>query len=332
MNDLDLQQRLSTPRAEQLGHPDLAAIRRQGTRRRRGRISAMVAGSALAVAGVTGVGVGLAGSSDPRSDDDRQTTVYTPPDAPEELSELAQRVLREVPGAVQVSKGQVVIPGPGGGQQHDQKVGADSFAAGPIDLAAHTYSGVTAYGPRHFPAWLYDEVQRIEQEELGSEEEGYPVGSTEMGILVESGDAQLVCMRRSLGGNEDMPGDTCHPALVSSVGGQTYYRWGMGTDDFLEPGQEMELFTSDDYSSGAPSTVWIGGLDGTDVTRVVLDLADGTTMEAEVLAGTLVPGDTMFFANVPGELLKVTAYDSDGVVVDDHAIESCSGGVDCEVR
>jgi hypothetical protein len=64
----------------------------------------------------------------------------------------------------------------------------------------------------------------------------------------------------------------------------------------------------------------------------VLDLADGSTTDAEVLAGTLVPGDTMFWANVPGDLTHVTAYDADGDVVDDHAITSCSGGVDCEVR
>lgn len=332
MNDLDLQQRLSAPVTEQPGVPDLAGIRRAGTRRRRGRIAAVVGGSALTVAAVTGVGLGLAGSSDPRSDVDRQTTVYTPPEAPEELSDLARRVLREVPGAVQVSRGQVVIPGPGVGPQHDQPVADDSVAAGPVDLDAHTYAGVTSYAARHFPAWLYDEVQRIEQEELGSEEEGYPVGSTEMGILVESGDAQLVCLDAWPGGGEDMPGDTCHPALVSSVGGRTYHRWSMGTDDFLEPGKEMELFTSEDYSSGSPSTVWIGGLDGTAVTRVVLDLADGTSLEAEVLTGTLVPGDTMFWADVAGDLVHVTAYDAAGEVVDDHAIEPCSGGVDCEVR
>lgn len=106
----------------------------------------------------------------------------------------------------------------------------------------------------------------------------------------------------------------------------------MGSDDFLQPGKEMELFTSEDYSSGSPSTVWIGGLDGTDVARVVLDLADGSRRDAEVMAGTFVPGDTMIWADVPGDLTHETAYDAAGDVVDDHAITSCSGGVDCEVR
>lgn len=330
MNDLDLARRLAAPHHELGGRPDLAAIRRRGTRRRRGRLASVVAGSALAVAAVTGVGLGLGG---PGSDGaGRQATVYAPPTAPRELSPLAKRVLAQVPGAEQVSPGQVVIPGPGTGQQYDQKVPADELAKPPVPLGAHTYVGVTAYAPKQFPAWLYDEVQRIEQEELGSKKEGYPVGSTEMGILVDSGRAELACLARRSSGGEPMPGSSCYPALVSTVGGSSYLRWSMGTDDFLEPGKEMELFTSEDYSSGSPSTVWIGGLDGTDVERVVLDLADGSTMDAEVLAGTLVPGDTMFWADVPGELTHVTAYDAQGGVVDDHTITSCRGGVDCEVR
>lgn len=332
MNDLDLEQRLTAPRPDLLGHPDLADIRRRGTRRRRGRLAALLGASTLTLAAVAGVGLGVAGLG-PNSAVDRQTTAYTPPPAPEELSPLAKRVLREIPGAVRVSAGQVVIPGPGTGPKWDEEMAVEDLARPPVPLGAHTYIGVTAYSPRHFPAWLYDEVQRIEQEELGNLKTGYPVGSTEMGILVDSGDAELACLppRSSVG--ENMPGDACYPALISTVGGSSYLRFSMGTDNFLEPGEEMELFTSDDYSSGSPSTVWIGGLDGTDVDRVVLDLADGSTMDAEVMAGTFVPGDTMFWANVPGdELRQVTAYAADGTVIDDHAVLACSGGVDCEVR
>ncbi|MFC4784458.1 hypothetical protein ACT8ZV_08290 [Nocardioides sp. MAHUQ-72] len=330
MNDLDLQQRLATPHLDQLGRPDLAAIRRQGTRRRRGRVAAVVAGSALAVAAAAGVGVGLGGVGSDGAG--RQTTVYAPPKAPAELSPLARRVLRDVPGAVRVSAGQVVIPGPGTGRQHDEELPAGMLAEPPVPLGAHTYVGVTAYAPTQFPAWLYDEVQRIEQEELGNEKDGYPVGSTEMGILVDSGKAELACLAPRSSSGEQMPGSACHPALVSTVGGSTYLRWGMGSDDFLEPGKEMELFTSMDYTSGSPRTLWIGGLDGTAVDRVALELADGSTVDATVLAGTLVPGDTMFWADVAGELTHVTAYDADGDVVDDHAVTSCNGGVDCEVR
>lgn len=330
MNDLDLEQRLATPHPERLGTPDLGTIRAAGTRRRRGRTGALIAAGGLALAAVVGVGLGLAGDG-PGSGADRETTVYSPPEAPDQLSDLAARVLDEVPGAIQVSAGQVVIPGPDIGQRMDVKVDADLLAGAPVPLEAHTYTGVTAYPAKAFPAWLYDEVLRIEQEELG-DEDGYPVGSTEMGILVETGNAELACMRPRASDGENMPGDRCFPTLVSEADGARTFQWGMGSDDFLEPGAEMELFTSDDYSAGSPSTVWIGGLDGTAVERVVFDLADGSTVDASVLPGTLVPGDTMFWANVEGEPTMVTAYDADGGVIDDHKISACSGGVDCEVR
>jgi hypothetical protein len=239
-------------------------------------------------------------------------------------------VLREVPGAVKVSPGQVVIPGPHAPVRMDMKVTPDMLGADPVPLDAHTYTGVTSYAAGQFPAWLHDEVQRIEQEELG-DENGYPVGSTEMGILVDKGPAFLACMSASFGGGPIT--GPCHPALVTGRDDGTWsYEWGMGSDDFLEPGAEMELFTSEDYSDGLPSTVWIGGLDGTDVARVVFDLADGSKTDAEVLPGTFVPGDTIFWANLTGELRQVTAYDASGTKIDDHLIQSCSGGVDCEVR
>jgi hypothetical protein len=38
------------------------------------------------------------------------------------------------------------------------------------------------------------------------------------------------------------------------------------------------------------------------------------------------------WASVPGALARVIAYDSDGLVVYEHSLRTCSGGVDCEVR
>ena len=108
--------------------------------------------------------------------------------------------------------------------------------------------------------------------------------------------------------------------------------WGMGTDDFLRPGAPMEVFTTDSALDGADATLAIAGLDGTDVARAELIATDGTRTVGNVLPGTLVPGDTMIFGEVPGELARVVAYDAAGEVVEDHTLRDCDDPVDCEVR
>jgi hypothetical protein len=94
----------------------------------------------------------------------------------------------------------------------------------------------------------------------------------------------------------------------------------------------MEVFQSPDYSTGSPTNLAIAGMDGTDVARVDFISSDGTVTQGTVLPGTLVEGDTMLFANVPGELASVIAYDADGEVVENHRLRDCDDPVDCEVR
>jgi hypothetical protein len=106
----------------------------------------------------------------------------------------------------------------------------------------------------------------------------------------------------------------------------------MGTDDFLQPGTGLELFQTDTYTSGSPGTVWIGGTDGTDVATVDLVTTDGETVAATVAPGTLVPGETMFWGVVEGELAKAVTRDAAGNVLEDHEVKPCSDPVDCEVR
>ncbi len=322
----DLERTLAGPTAPgQLGTPDLDRIHRLGTRRRRSRRAGLALAAAMAVAAVTGLGYGVgtfrAGGETGR---DVPPAGQSADPAPTELSPLAKRVLREVPGATQVSAWQVVIPGPGSAPEWDEPVEADKIAAGPVPLGGHHYTGVTAFERSDFPRWLYDGVQRIEQEELG-DEDGYPVGSTEMGILVEDGDAELACMGAREGG-------PCHPAYLAAIGGERTYQWGMGTDDFLKPGADMEVFLSDDYSRGTPGTIAIAGIDGTAVARADFVSTSGEVVRGTVEAGTFSPGDSIFYANVAGELARVVAYDADGHVIEDHELRSCDDPVDCEVR
>jgi hypothetical protein len=323
----ELERDLAEPTApDRLGSPDLAVIHRLGTRRRRARRAAVALGSAVAVAAVSGVGYGIGGLTGGDAARDLPPAGQT--ETPKELSPLAERVLRQVPGAVQVSPWQVVIPGPGEAYQFEQKVAPERIVAGPRPLGTQ-YVGVTAFKRSQFPGWLYDEVERIEQEELG-DDNGYPVGSTEMGILVEYGDSELACVGPEDAGSA--PDGTCSPAVVAEIDGDRYYQWGMGTDDFLEPGADMEVFTEDDYSRGTPGTIAIAGIDGTDVASADFYNTAGEKVGGVVEAGSFVPDDSIFFANVPGELARVVAYDADGEVIEDHPLKACDGGVDCEVR
>lgn len=323
----DLEDQLAGPETHApLGGPDLDRIHRLGTRQRRIR---RVVGLTVGVLSITAVAaVGVAVSDLGPAPQDRGPVAVMPAE-PHRLSTLARRVLREVPGAAQVSDWQVTIPGPGKAPRHDEPLGDLQLVGAPVSLGGHAYTGVTAYPRGQFPDWLYDEVQRIEQEELG-DANGYPVGSTDMGILVDRGQASLACVAWS--GGESHEGSSCAPAFVARLDDKWYLQWSMGTDDFLMPGEPMEVFLSKDYSTGEPSTIAIAGLDGTDVASADFVNTHGTVVAGKVESGTLSPGDTLLHANVPGELARVIAYDGSGEVIEDHELKPCDSPVDCEVR
>ena len=299
-----------------LGRPDLAAIREAGLRRR--RLSALGAATGVVVATVV---LGLVVSSLTGAGSDRAREPE-PAGHPHQLSELAQRALDEVPGATQVSDWQVVLPAPDGALRDWGLDDPVRLAGAPVDTGAHHYSGVTAYRRADFPHWLYDGIQHIEQTDLAGEDGSYPVGSTDLGILVDDGPAYLGCVGTAA---------RCGPALLTRAG-DWVYEWGMGTDDFLKPGSSMEVFLSDDYSTGAPGQLVLAGLPGTDVARVELVTVDGTRTEGHVESGTVVPDQTMMWGTVTGDLAAVIAYDAGGDVIEDHELKPCTDPVDCEVR
>ena len=119
--------------------------------------------------------------------------------------------------------------------------------------------------------------------------------------------------------------------MTRTADGGLHYNWGMGTEEFLQPGADMEVFLNDDYSTGSPGTVAIAGLPGTDVARVEFVTTTGEVVEGEV-STTLVEGDSMMWGRVPGEVAKVVAYDAAGDVIEDHPLRDCDDPVDCEVR
>lgn len=317
----ELEDELHAGDREVLDGNTLAAIRRRGGRRRTARRALTGAGAAALVA-VVGLTLALTGPFGDRPGD--APVAQDPP--PKGLSPLAKRALAEIPGAVQVSKSQVVLPDPGVTSDYwavDDDDRPMRVLGDPVLLDAKTYQGVTMYPERAWPAWLFDGTLDYEQSQK-DEDGGYPVGSTGTGILVESGDAVLACV--------SWKKNMCGPALMTRTSdGKLHYDWGMGTEEFLKPGSDMEVFLTGDYSTGSSGTLAFAGLPGTDVARVEFVTTSGQVVTGEV-STTLVEGASIMWARVPGELAEVIAYDADGKVIEDHPLRDCDDPVDCEVR
>lgn len=327
----DLEHYLAEPTPSALSKgPDLNRIHRLGARRRRARRAAVALASFLAVAVVVGVGYSVHLGAGGKGQKGLAPAGQSRKPAHTELSPIAKRVLREIPGAVQVSPWQVVIPGPGLPEMGEQKVADAEIAAGPLPLGGHGYTGVTALPRSAFPRWLYAAVQRIEQKH-STLSGAFPVGSTDMGVLVEHGEAELGCLARTHKSEPPLPGP-CYPVLLTNLNGTRYLQWTMGTDHFLTKGAKMEVFLTEDYSRRAPGTIAIAGIDGTDVVRAEFITTAGQRVAGTVEAGTLVPHDSIFYANVPGELARVVAYAADGGIIEDHPIRPCKSHANCEVR
>jgi hypothetical protein len=307
--------------------PDLDLVRRRGRARRRIRMAA-AAGSALALTAVAGVALsGLDGGPDRADDPHVAVTPSAPPRTG--LTPLAERALAEIPGAERISPTKVLIPEPSSAEGIGR--GEVVVHGTPVRLPEQSYAGVTFYVPAGFPEWLYDATKEAEMS-ARTDEEAFQVGTVDLtGVVVDAGERYLACITTPDAG--ELPdGVPCAPAVVTRDGGDWFLDWGMGSEDFLQPGAAMEVFTTDSTLDGADATLAIAGLDGTDVLRAEMIATDGTRTTGTVLAGSLIAGDTMIFGEVPGELARVVAYDAAGKVVEDHPLRDCDDPVDCEVR
>ncbi len=323
MSITELERELHTGEREVLEPRTLAAIRRRGGRRRTTR-RALTAVSSAGLLAVVGLTLAITSTGDDRSDGD--TAVADDPreqETPQELSPLAERALREIPGAVQVSHWQVVLPAPDARSRYWSGENRRQVVGDTVPLDAKSYQGVTMFPERAWPEWLYQGTLDFEQS-LKDEDGGYPVGSMDNGILVETGEAELACT--------SFEGGACTPAkMTRTADGELHFEWSMGTDDFLTPGSDMEVFLSDDYSTGSPGELAFAGLPGTDVARAEFVTTTGEVVEGQVTT-TLVEDASMMAARVPGRLAKVVAYAADGEVIEDHSLAPCDTPVECEVR
>ncbi len=352
MNDVrtvaELERTLKTGGPDVLQPDTLAAIRTQGGRRRRARTTGVVAGAAAAAI-VASLGVAAVTGGERTGAHDTAPTTQTAL-SPATLTPLARRALAEIPGAVQISSTRVSIPEPPGVTSWAAPAPIlDQFvASGPFDVGgAHAYQGVTMYDDGQFPAWLEKGAKEWDEREgRGDDHPGGVIGTVSSGVVVDQGDQQIACIYPPLGnaGTSMVDGvvvsqptepDLDQPCMVTIVrrqGNDILGNWTVAAPDFLAEGSGVQLYRDRSSAKGDPFSLWVGGTDGTDVASVDLELADGDIVEATVASGTLVPGETVFWATVPGELVRAVTRDADGEVIEDHPLRPCSGPVDCEVR
>lgn len=278
---------------------DLATVRQRGRRLRRRRD----AGTALAGLAVAAT---VAGGAWVVDRDQAPGLSFASPSAGS-IDTFEQRVLDAVPDAYAVD-GTVVVPGPLDPRSDmNQRVADDEVAGLVRDLGFHGFTGVGYVDSTvDYPRLLQGNL---------------PKGSD---VVADNGEVHLGCAGES--------GRCGVSVLMGDRSTGWYYLYGLGTDDFLRPGAEMEVFLDDTYPGRVHEQSVIGGFDGTSATRVDLRLVDGSTAEATVDSGAVSPGDTLFWAEVPEGVARVTAYDDSGAVVADHRIRDCDNPVDCEVR
>jgi hypothetical protein len=281
--------------------PDLDTIRRLG-RRRRTSARLRVVGATVAVLLVAAGAWSVAG----RGGDAQLVPAVTRPHHVTGLTSYERTVLRDIPGAYEVD-GTVVLPATAHAGEELRMRNASRLVGTPVPLG---FDGRA--GPGYVPTKRTEKAYR----------DNAPKGSQ---VVVDPGPVWLACLAEKA--------KPCAPAvLVTADDGHKYFLFGIGTERFLQPGAPMELFLDDDYSDETWHESLIGGIDGTTISRVVVDLVDGSTAEATVDAGRLSPGNTLFWARLPAMPREVKAYDASGELVATHVVKKCSGGVDCEVR
>ncbi len=129
-------------------------------------------------------------------------------------------------------------------------------------------------------------------------------------IFVDVGQLSAACMR--------WPGEeACAPTLLAADSGRYYvFQSGIGSQDFLQPGSEMEGYVFDAVSGGDRVRLVFGGLPGTTTQSVKVELADGIVEAAETSIGTPFAGTTIWWTTAAQPVETVTAYDLDGQVID----------------
>jgi hypothetical protein len=268
---------------------------------------------AAATAALVATGAVVAASSGVLHRTDKQEPAKPMPSY-KVLSPLEQKVLDQVPGSHRVG-GEVVVPAP-----VDPRAEAAFRLTAPAGRIAplgwHGYEdfrGIPFHSTRRFPAFL-----------------DLPVPG-DADVWADHGPLHLGCHHTSA--------STCNLLLLvrsRHAGWFSIMRdpaWmHLGDRRFLKPGAPMQVFADSTFAGGRVRPVVVGGFHGTSAERVELALEDGTTTEATVDSGRIARGITLFWALTDSPVVRATAYDKAGTVVEDHALTACYSRVDCQIR
>ncbi len=281
---------------------DLDRIRTLGRRRRR---AARIATGTVAVAVVAVLG-GVWALLGPGGD---ATTVRAAAQDHEvtALSAYEKGVLARVPGSYEVD-GTVVLTDRSPADAESFLPPGVHITGTPVPLGFHAMVG---------PGYLMSKKSDT------AFQSNAPKGSQ---LVIDAGPVWLGCTT-----SKKFP-DCSSIVIAKDAAGDFRFLYGLGSDSFLEPGAEMELFTDDDFSGHTWSQTLIGGFHGADTARVTVEMTDGSQVDAQLDVDRSSKGNTLFWAKLPRSIAWVRAYDAKGDLVAEHKIRDCKDPVDCEVR
>lgn len=289
--------------AERAPMPDLGGIRRLGRKRRlrtRATTGVVVLATVAVLGGVwSALGSGGDSVTVRAAGEDHHVT---------SLTTYEKRVLSDTPGSYAVD-GTVVLPDVADpAADNYRRLAPKRIIGTPVPLGFHG-----SVGPMYLPS------QRSEEGYL----DNAPKGSQ---VVIDPGPLWMGCTTWP-------KGDGCVPSvLAKDTVGRFISLHGFGTEEFMKPGAEMELFTDDDFSERTWSQSLIGGFHGSGTTRVLVEMTDGSHAEAQLDVDEMSPGNTLFWAKLPHAVAWVRAYDGDGKLLAEHRLRDCKDPVDCEVR
>lgn len=319
--DKGLHDLLARPADWDPGRPDLAAIRAEARRRARRRTSIALLAAASVVLAVAGAGLASQLPDEHRQADSKRADKAGSNGFMDERKLIRDReklirfALDEYPGARRIGDLGVLMP-PSVDQGEIDRFDRASVMGPVARLGVQAYLPIASAGNR-IPPWL-----QISNELVAADSP-----SSIAPLLVDRGPMLIGCTGRSGG-----PKSPCRTTTLLYEEGSVMGTYvGLGGRGYLQPGKPTQVFVIPTIADGKAQQLVVAGVGGV-AERADVVTAEGRRLDVAVDADRVAPGATLAWTVLPEAPRRITFYRADGSVLDDHAVQACSGGVDCEVR